>query len=249
MDDLLGEFLAEALEGIEVLDAELVTLEQNPNDPALLGSIFRVLHTLKGTSGFLDLPRLESVAHAGENILGKFRDGELEVTPAAVTLILESIDAIKVLVTAIGEFGTEPQGDDAVLIAKLNAWAEGSGEIAAPGDDDAQAIGKPAADEAEVNAALALPIEDDADIYKSIGGLSTMDAIFDCLYRKVMADERLQPIYSKGDIDVLQLVHCAYACEAIGGPKADTNYNLATVHADLVNAGLDDEHFDAVSAY
>jgi chemotaxis protein histidine kinase CheA len=81
MDDLLSEFLAEALEGIEVLDAELVTLEQNPNDPALLGSIFRVLHTIKGTSGFLDLPRLESVAHAGENILGKFRDGELEVTP------------------------------------------------------------------------------------------------------------------------------------------------------------------------
>jgi two-component system chemotaxis sensor kinase CheA len=105
IDDLLGEFLAEALEGIETLDAELVTLEQNPNDPALLGSIFRVLHTLKGTSGFLDLPRLESVAHAGENILGKFRDGELEVTPEAVTLILESIEAIKALVTAIGESG------------------------------------------------------------------------------------------------------------------------------------------------
>ena len=64
-----------------------------------------------------------------------------------------------------------------------------------------------------------------------------------------MSDEHLQSIYSKGDIDVLQIVHCSHVCEAIGGPKADTNCNLATVHADMVNAGLDDEHFDAVFAH
>ncbi len=58
MDDLLEEFLTEAIEGIETLDAELVDLEQRPNDPELIGNIFRVLHTIKGTSGFLDLPRL-----------------------------------------------------------------------------------------------------------------------------------------------------------------------------------------------
>ena len=250
MDDLLSEFLAEALEGIEVLDAELITLEQNPNDPALLGSIFRVLHTIKGTSGFLDLPRLESVAHAGENILGKFRDGELEVTPAAVTLILEAIDAIKVLVAAIGATGAEPQGDDGVLIAKLNAWAEGGGDTAASGPDDSQTEEAATVDDdADDTVEAAAGPQDDGDIYKSIGGLSTLDAIFDSLYRRVMADERLQPIYSKGDIDVLQLVHCAYVCEAMGGQKADTNYNLATVHADMVNAGLDDEHFDAVFAH
>jgi two-component system chemotaxis sensor kinase CheA len=243
MDDLLSEFLSEAIEGIEVLDAELISLEQNPNDPALLGSIFRVLHTIKGTSGFLDLPRLESVAHAGENILGKFRDGELEVTPPAVTLILASIDAIKVLVTAIGETGAEPKGDDSELIAKLNAWAEGNTDVAAPAEEAAEA------DETAEAVEDAEAAESDVDIYKSIGGLSTMDGVFDCLYRKVMADDRLQPIYSKGDIDVLQLVHCAYICEAIGGDKADKNYDLATVHADMINAGLDDEHFDAVFAH
>ena len=248
MDDLLAEFLAEALEGIEVLDAELVTLEQNPNDPALLGSIFRVLHTIKGTSGFLDLPRLESVAHAGENILGKFRDGELDVTPTAVTLILASVDAIKVLVAAIGATGAEPKGDDSELIAKLDAFAEGGGttEAAAPAAEEpqAEATAEPAEEEIEEPAE-----EAEVDIYRAIGGLSTMDGVFDCLYRKVMADERLQPVYSKGDIDVLQVVHCAYLCEAIGGPKADKNYNLTTVHADMINAGLDDEHFDAVFAH
>ena len=246
MDDLLAEFLAEALEGIEVLDAELVTLEQNPNDPALLGSIFRVLHTIKGTSGFLDLPRLESVAHAGENILGKFRDGELEVTPTAVTLILASVDAIKVLVATIGATGSEPKGDDSELIAKLNAFAEGEGSNE---DPQAEAAGEPAKEEEIVAEDSEADADAEVNIYKSIGGLSTLDGVFDCLYRKVMADERLQLIYGKGDIDVLQLVHCAHVCEAIGGPKADTKYNLATVHADMVNAGLDDEHFDAVFAH
>ncbi len=252
MDDLLSEFLSETLEGIEVLDAELVSLEQNPNDPALLSSIFRVLHTIKGTSGFLDLPRLESVAHAGENILGKFRDGELEVTPAAVTLILEAIDAIKVLVAAIGETGTEPEGDDAALIDKLNAWAEGNTDAAA-GDETTAADETPSeAVEASGEPEDDQPAADDADdvnVFEIIGGLSTLDAVFDSLYRRVMADDRLQPIYSKGDIDVLQIVHCAYICEAIGGPKTDSNNDLAAIHAELVNAGLDDEHFDAVFAH
>ncbi|HEY3144749.1 MAG TPA: Hpt domain-containing protein, partial [Dongiaceae bacterium] len=77
MDDLLSEFLTETSENLAVLDVELVKLEQNPNDMELLGNIFRLVHTVKGTCGFLGLPRLESVAHAGENILGKLRDGEL----------------------------------------------------------------------------------------------------------------------------------------------------------------------------
>ena len=76
MDDLLNEFLTETSENMDTLDVELVKLEQNPDDPELLGNIFRLVHTIKGTCGFLGLPRLESVAHAGENILGKIRDGE-----------------------------------------------------------------------------------------------------------------------------------------------------------------------------
>jgi two-component system chemotaxis sensor kinase CheA len=70
MDDLLQEFLTETTESMETLDNDLVMLEQNPNDPDLLGNIFRLVHTIKGTCGFLGLPRLETVAHAGENVLG-----------------------------------------------------------------------------------------------------------------------------------------------------------------------------------
>ena len=101
MDDLLSEFLTETSENLSVLDLELVKLEQNPNDPELLGNIFRLVHTIKGTCGFLGLPRLEAVAHAGENVLGKVRDGELEVTPEAVSLILECLDRIRSLTAAL----------------------------------------------------------------------------------------------------------------------------------------------------
>ncbi|OAN52317.1 ATPase [Paramagnetospirillum marisnigri] len=132
MDDLLSEFLTETSESLSTLDVALVNLEQNPNDPQILGNIFRLVHTIKGTCGFLGLPRLEHVAHAGENVLGKFRDGELEVTPAAVTLILQSIDRIKLILGHLEQNECEPEGSDEDLIAQLNAMAEGRSNPSAP---------------------------------------------------------------------------------------------------------------------
>ena len=128
MDDLLVEFLTETTESLDHLDIELVKLEQDPNDPGLLGNIFRLVHTIKGTCGFLGLPRLESVAHAGENILGKFRDGALTVNPDGVTLILECLDQIKELLSELERTEAEPEGDDQPLIDRLNGYAD-SGEL------------------------------------------------------------------------------------------------------------------------
>ena len=125
MDDLIVEFITETNESLEELDMDLVNLEKNPNDADLLGKIFRLVHTIKGTCGFLSLPRLEKVAHHAENVLGKFRDGVLDVIPDYVTLIFESIDQIKYIVGEIEETGSEPDGNDAGLIAKLDAAHEG----------------------------------------------------------------------------------------------------------------------------
>ncbi|NIA69499.1 response regulator [Pelagibius litoralis] len=144
MDDLLSEFLTETNESLAELDVELVQLEQNPNDQELLGNIFRLMHTIKGTCGFLGLPRLESVAHAGENVLGKVRDGEMEVTPESVTVILESIDQIRLLLEQLEATEAEPEGDDSDLIARLNAFADGGSAPAAPA---AEAAAEEAADE------------------------------------------------------------------------------------------------------
>jgi len=130
MDDLISEFIAETSESIQLLDSELVKLEQNPNDEKILGNIFRLVHTIKGTCGFLGLPRLEAVAHASENVLGKIRDKIIVVTPTAISFVLESLDCIKVIVEYLGTKGEEPAGNDHPLIAKLNAFADSNGEVA-----------------------------------------------------------------------------------------------------------------------
>ncbi|MBV6632134.1 MAG: chemotaxis protein CheW [Alphaproteobacteria bacterium] len=144
MDDLLSEFLTETNESMDTLDVELVNLEKNPNDPELLSNIFRLVHTIKGTCGFLGLPRLEAVAHSAENVLGKFRSGEMSVTPVAVSLILESLDQIKVILQTLAETEAEPAGDDADLIARLDAMADGepvpeAGSAAPPAAPEAPA--------------------------------------------------------------------------------------------------------------
>jgi two-component system chemotaxis sensor kinase CheA len=128
MDDLLKEFLAETAESLSVLDVELVRFERDSSDATILSNIFRLMHTIKGTCGFLGLPRLGSVAHAGENILGKFRDGELDVTPRAVTLILKAIDRIRELLAELEATGAEPAGSDAELIDEINGLATASPE-------------------------------------------------------------------------------------------------------------------------
>ncbi len=174
MDDLLQEFLTETAENMDVLDVELVKLEQNPNDPELLSNIFRLVHTIKGTCGFLGLPRLESVAHAGENVLGKVRDGVLTVTPDAVSLVLGSLDRIKELLTALEETGSEPDGSDSDLIDQLNAFAEGGN--AAPAEQpepaaepEAEGEGGEASDSDELQAAF------DAAEYKGPGAVVNAD--------------------------------------------------------------------------
>jgi two-component system chemotaxis sensor kinase CheA len=125
MDDLLKEFLTETSESIDLVDEELVVLEQEPDNKKVLDNIFRLVHTIKGTCGFLGLPRLEAVAHASENVLGKFREGVVEVSPACVTLILASLDQIKVLLEFLEANEVEPEGDDTGLIDQLNRAADG----------------------------------------------------------------------------------------------------------------------------
>jgi len=148
MDELVAEFLTETNESLEELDLDLVNLEQNPNDADLLGKIFRLVHTIKGTCGFLALPRLAKVAHHGENVLGRFRDGDLEVLPEYVTLIFECIDQIKFIVGEIETNGAEPDGNDAELIEKLDAVYEGR-DAAQGGGDAAPAAETAPAEESE----------------------------------------------------------------------------------------------------
>ena len=125
MDDLIADFLTETNESLADLDVALVKLERTPDDKETLSLIFRLVHTIKGTCGFLGLPRLEQVAHAAENVLGKVRDGVLIATPDTVSLVLAALDRIKAIVTGLAASGSEPAGDDSALIAALDAVAAG----------------------------------------------------------------------------------------------------------------------------
>ena len=136
MDDLLADFLTETNESLAELDVALVTLERTPNDEQTLSFIFRLVHTIKGTCGFLGLPRLERAAHAGENVLGKIRDKALSVTPDIISQVLMGLDRIKMIVAHLGATGSEPVGDDAELIALLNAIASGQAAAPAPAPVD-----------------------------------------------------------------------------------------------------------------
>jgi two-component system chemotaxis sensor kinase CheA len=122
MDDLLREFLTETSESLDVVDAELVRFEQEPNNADILGNIFRLVHTIKGTCGFLGLPRLEALTHAAEALMGHFRDG-MPVTADAVTLILATIDRIKLVLDEIERNQAEPAGDDRDLIERFERMA------------------------------------------------------------------------------------------------------------------------------
>lgn len=125
MDELLNDFLSETVESLAAIDEALVRWERNPADRTHLDSIFRLVHTIKGACGFLDLPRLEALAHAAETVLGRVRDGSLEVTAPLVTEILAAIDVIKSMVASLGQTGVEPPGDNAVLITRLERIANG----------------------------------------------------------------------------------------------------------------------------
>src|SRR6185437_14230162 len=123
MDDLLREFLTETNESLDVVDVELVRFEQDPNNAKILDNIFRLVHTIKGTCGFLGLPRLEALAHAAETLMGKFRDG-MPVTGEAVSLVLASIDRIKEILSRLEATEAEPEGNDQDLIAQLHEMVE-----------------------------------------------------------------------------------------------------------------------------
>jgi two-component system chemotaxis sensor kinase CheA len=144
MDDLLREFLTETNESLDTVDIELVRFEQEPNNAKILGNIFRLVHTIKGTCGFLNLPRLEALTHAAETLMGKLRDGA-PVTGETVTLILATIDRIKILLDDLERNQAEPAGDDGDLIAALSRMAVQSAGATAPVPDQREGTAPPAA--------------------------------------------------------------------------------------------------------
>ncbi|WP_312782656.1 chemotaxis protein CheW [Brevundimonas sp.] len=180
MDDVIIEFVSEAREGIEAVDAKLVRFEQTPDDPDLLGDIFRLIHSLKGGSGFLGLMRLQNVTHAAENVLGLYRDGTLAVDGPSVTVILDAVDVVRNIIEGLAETGVEPEGDDRALIARLDRIHAGEG---------ASATVAPAASRS---------------LLERVGGEATLDAACEGALAVLVASPETGPLFAGVDLDRVQ---------------------------------------------
>jgi Chemotaxis protein histidine kinase and related kinases len=119
MDELTREFLIESQEGLDRMERCLTELESRPDDAALLGDIFRSVHTIKGTTGFLGFKRLEKLAHSGENLLGLLRDGKLKADRPLITGLLHLLDGLRSILRLIETEQSESSGEDTELIAEL----------------------------------------------------------------------------------------------------------------------------------
>jgi two-component system chemotaxis sensor kinase CheA len=142
VDDLIQEFLVESNENLDRYDTELVKLEGEPGSQALLSSIFRSIHSIKGACGFLGFQKLEKPAHAGENLLSKLRDGQLTLTPEIGSALLVTGDSIRQVLAAIGATGADGDEEFLELIERLKALQEGAAP--APGKAAPKAEGAPA---------------------------------------------------------------------------------------------------------
>ncbi len=127
MDDIVKDFLIESNENLDRLDRELVKLESAPSSKELLASIFRTIHTIKGSCGFLGFARLEKLAHAGESLLSRLRDGKLTLSEELTSALLATVDAIRQMLAAIQTSGQDGKENYESLIARL-ARLQGEGE-------------------------------------------------------------------------------------------------------------------------
>ncbi|MGY1606130.1 chemotaxis protein CheA [Geodermatophilus sp. SYSU D00700] len=124
LDDIVEEFLVESHENLDQLDTDLVALEQEPDSRERLSSIFRTIHTIKGTSGFLAFGRLEEVTHVGENMLSRLRDGVLALTPERTSVLLRMVDTVRSLLASIEATGGEGGVDVSAVVAEISAAME-----------------------------------------------------------------------------------------------------------------------------
>jgi len=127
MNEAVSEFLIESHENLDRLDNDLLVLEETPDDSEILASIFRTIHTIKGTCGFLGYSSLESVTHVGENLLGKLRDGTIGLTDAITDGLLHMVDAVREMLSQIESTGEDGGGDYADLIGELTRLLESGG--------------------------------------------------------------------------------------------------------------------------
>jgi two-component system chemotaxis sensor kinase CheA len=128
LDTIAKEFVVESNENLDQLEIDLMALEGNPSSRETLASIFRTVHTIKGAAGFMRLPKLEALAHSGESLLSRLRDGVLVINPVITSALLALADCIRQMLTHIEQAGTEGDTDGTAIVERLARVGEGAGQ-------------------------------------------------------------------------------------------------------------------------
>src|SRR3990170_246003 len=191
MQDLMREFIAETEELLEGLDQHFVRLEESPGDPALINEIFRAVHSIKGSAGFLGFNRLVEVAHQSENILNKIRQNEMQAAPETIDIILESVDVLKRLIKEVKE-GSGELIDIAPIKRKLSLLLEYAGSLEGISSDKPQAP-VPASETEETVSRAA---EQEKDQILRIN-TNRLDQVMDLVGELVLSRNRLIKILSE----------------------------------------------------
>ena len=216
-EELLGEFLTESNENLASIEQQLMDLEARPDDAELLDGIFRVIHTVKGSCGFLGLVGLQKVAHAGENLLGKIRATKYQVDDQFVSLLLECADAIKALLEGLEDSGSEPDLDHDDLIERLHA-AERTVE------EGSQSAASTASNEADDPMAWLKDIDDAIIAILKETNWCTPDAVMQAGFAALRDMEGMSP----GDaLKILGIAKTVQKLEVESAPKSEPKVEAA----------------------
>jgi two-component system, chemotaxis family, sensor kinase CheA len=236
-DELLGEFLIESYESLDQLDQDFVRLETDRSPDALAG-IFRAVHTIKGSSGFLALGRLEGLAHVGENLLASVREGKIELTSDMVSALLAMIDVIREMLASIEANGSEGDVDETTVKEQLATLLRG----------DAPAPAPKAAPRARAKAASSAtgPAEpgagaDEGPIIERVGGVNGISLVVAKLFDLLGDDPRTTEHFAHGGAH--HRIHLVtWFTTALGGPDVYRGKDMPTAHAKF---SLTPEHLEA----
>ena len=224
-DDIVREFLVESNENLDLLDRELVQLEKDPKNRERLASVFRTIHTIKGTCGFLGFTKLESVAHVGENLLSKLREGELSLNREITTALLQMVDAIRQMLTSVEAAGNEGERNDQELIVTLTRLSTSGNNT--PAEPSAAAAVPETADDGETSSS---PLHLGELLLQK--GIASGSEIEKALEQQALGDPRhLGEILVEHEVAKPQEI--LEALQAQQGAKA-TNASDTTIRVDVV---------------
>jgi chemotaxis protein histidine kinase CheA len=209
-NDIVQDFLAESSENLDRLDRELVSLEKNPHDRDALASVFRTIHTIKGTCGFLGFEKLEKVTHVGESLLARLRDGQLSLSSEHATALLGMVDAVRQMLQEIQTTGEDGKAEYPELLETLTRLQQGenSSPSVKPSPDQVGGNEKPVAKgDDDLAAQQTAPSHSRDTLVESIRvGVHVLDKLMTLVGELVLARNRLLQIANSAEDTNLQAV-------------------------------------------